>query len=67
MALLEAFTYEGEGKFSAFGLVVVELFLASRTVPGLWQKLKVERSWQREEIDILEERVQRALVKYRHK
>ena len=49
--------------FDMFWLAVLESALVYRTLPGLLERAGVDRSW--EDIEVIEEKVKRALVKYR--
>ena len=51
--------------FSVIWLAVLESVLVYRTLPGLLEKAGVERSGEGEDIEILEHKVRRALVKYK--
>ena len=51
--------------FPAFWLAFLESFLVFRTLPALLENAGVERGGEGEDIEMLEERVQGALVKYR--
>ena len=54
----------GAGRWLVYWLGVMESALVYRTLPGLLEKVSMMRSWEVKDMDVLEERLQKALVKY---
>ena len=54
----------GGGQWLVYWLAVMESVLVYRTLPGLLEAVSMTRSWEVEDMDVLEERLQKAIVKY---